>query len=476
MEAESSLKCKEVLEKLLDEEKLKYCFECGICTASCPMAELLGKSYNPRRLLERIMLSSEAVLASEELWLCAWCYSCSKHCPQALQLPEVFLLMRRLAKEKGHDEAYERSLEKIVKDVPLPLVATAVCFHPERAGLKMEAVLEKIGHLRGKGAKREKRKAREKARKVAIIGSGPAGLSVAYELSLRGYAPTVFEVLSEVGGMLRKCIPQYRLPREILEKEIEFLIDSGVEIKTGVAVGKDLSFEDLWRDGYEAVFVGVGVHKGQGLRIEGSDLNGVFHALDFLWDVNSGKKVDLGNNVVVVGGGNVAVDAARTALKLGANNVTILYRRSKEEMPAIPWEVKEAENEGVKIEFLVAPKRILGENGKVTAVECIRMLLGEPDESGRRKPVPIEGSEFKHEANMVILAIGETADVSFLPKDIELNDDGTVWVNPITMETSIRGVFAGGDVATGPATVIEAIRAGKTAAESIDCYLKSLGG
>jgi len=186
--------------------------------------------------------------------------------------------------------------------------------------------------------------------------------------------------------------------------------------------------------------------------------------------------MEIGKNVVVIGGGNVAMDVAKTALKLGAEKVTTLYRRSREEMPANPWEVKEAENEGVKIEFLVAPKKILGENGKASAVECVRMQLGEPDESGRRKPILREGSEFTRKADMVILAIGEAPDLEFLPKEIELNEDGTVWVNPITMETNLRGVFAGGDAVTGPATVIEAIRAGKRAAESIEKYLKSLGG
>jgi len=202
----------------------------------------------------------------------------------------------------------------------------------------------------------------------------------------------------------------------------------------------------------------------------------VIYALDFLWSVNSGKRMEIGKNVVVIGGGNVAMDSAKTALRNGANEVTILYRRSMEEMPANPWEIKEAEDEGVKIEFLVAPRKILGENGKVSAIERIRMNLGEPDESGRRKPIPVEGSEFTREADMVVLAIGETPDLEFLPKEIELNEDGTVWVNPITMETSLKGVFAGGDAVTGPATVIEAIRAGKRAAETIENYLKSLGG
>jgi NADPH-dependent glutamate synthase beta subunit-like oxidoreductase len=466
---------KEVLGKLLDAEKLKYCFECGICTSSCPMAELLGKSYNPRGLLERILLDPEKALASNELWFCAWCYRCNKHCPQALRLPEVFLAMRKVAKEHGHTASFEKALQEIVENVPLPLVTTMVCFHPERAELDKGKVLEKVEKAYKEHLKKEKaRRAQEVSEeKIAIIGSGPAGLTVAYELNMKGYGVTIFEALSEPGGMLRKCIPQSRLPKEILAKEVQFLRDLGVEIKTGVKVGEDLKLSDLWRDGYKAIFVGSGAHKCQTIKIDGGDLNGVIHALDFLWEANSGEKMNVGKKVIVIGGGNVAVDAARTARTFGAGEVTILYRRSREEMPAIPWEVKEAEDEGVKIELLVAPRKILGANGQVSSIECIRTRLEEPDETGRRKPIPIEGSEFTRETGMVIFATGETPDLGFLPKEIELNDDGTLWVNPITMETSLPGVFGGGDAVTGSATVIEAIRAGKCAAESIENYLKS---
>jgi NADPH-dependent glutamate synthase beta subunit-like oxidoreductase len=465
---------KQVLERILDAEKLKYCFECGICTASCSMAEMLGNGYNPRTLLEEIYLNPETVLGSDELWLCAWCYRCQKRCPQGLKLPEIFLSIRAIAKEHGNVKSFDRALQKIVKNIPLPLITTLVCFHPERAGLENEKVLEQIEQIRGEWLKTKKaEKSTKAAEKVAVIGSGPAGLTVTYELSKKGYQVTIFEALPELGGMLRKCIPEYRLPKKVLTREIQFIQDLGVEVKTCTEVGKDVRFEDFQKEGYRAVFIGAGAHKSQGLRVEGRDLNGVTHALDFLWGSNSGKKLEIGKNVVVVGGGNVAVDAARTALLKGAKEVTILYRRSKEEMPANLWEVKEAEDEGVKIEFLVSPKKILGEKGRVSAIECVRMQLGEPDESGRRKAFPVEGSEFRRETDMVVLAIGEAPDVGFLPKQVELNDDGTVWVNPITMETSTPGLFAGGDAVTGPASVIEAIRDGKRAAESIESYLKS---
>jgi len=469
---------KEDIKRLLDVDKLKYCFECGICTASCSMAELLGKDYNPRVLLEKIFLDPEAVLASDELWLCAWCYSCYKHCPQSLRLPEIFLFMRTTAIKNGYTQPIEKALKKIVENIPLPLVTTLVCFHPERAGIDKDEILNRIEKMRVERLKVGKRKKtlKNSGRKIAVIGSGPAGLTVAYELARKRHMVTIFEALPELGGMLRKCIPEYRLPKQVLAKEVQFIKDLGVEIKTGVTVGKDLTLDDLSKEGFKAIFIGSGAHKSQKLKIEGGDLKGVIHALDFLWGVNCGKKMEIGQKVVVIGGGNVATDAAKTALRLGAETVTILYRRSMEEMPANPWEVKEAENEGVKIEFLVAPKKILGETGKVSAVECVRMQLGELDESGRRKPIPIEGSEFTRETDMVILAIGEAPNLEFLPKEIELSEDGTVWVNPITMETSLQGVFAGGDAVTGPASVIEAIRAGNCAAASIENYLKSLGG
>ncbi len=440
------------------------------------MAELLGKSYNPRVLLEKILLNPEEVLNSEELWLCAWCYRCYKRCPQGLKIPEILLFLKAKAVEHGLLEPLDKAVQKIVNQIPLPTVTTLVCFHPERAGIDKNEVLKKIEKMRMESLEEKEKAVKASKHKVAVIGSGPAGLTVAFELAREGYSVTIFEALPEAGGMLRKCIPEYRLPKSVLAKEVQLLRELGVEIKTGVKVGEDLGFEDLLKGEYKAVFIGAGAHKSRKLKIEGENLEGVVHALEFLWNANLGKIKTIGENVVVIGGGNVAVDAARTALELEAKEVTILYRRSREEMPANPWEVKEAEEAGVKIEFLVAPKKILAKNGKVSAIECVRMELGEPDETGRRKPIPVEGSEFKREADMVILAIGETPDIGFLPKEIELNENGTVWVNPVTMETSLKGVFAGGDVVSGPATVIEAIAAGKRAAESIKKHLESLGG
>jgi NADPH-dependent glutamate synthase beta subunit-like oxidoreductase len=475
LEAAKTIASKKILERLLDVEKLKYCFECGICTASCSMAEMLAAQYNPRNLLEKIFLNLDSVLTSDELWLCAWCYRCYKRCPQALKLPEIFLYLRSAAIEHGYaQQSFEKALQKIVKNVPLPLVATLVCFHPERAGIGNDKVLQKIGQIRTEMCRPQKghKTVRSSKEKIAVIGSGPAGLTVAYELARKGYGITIFDALPELGGMLRKGIPEHRLPKHVLAEEVQFIKDLGVETRTGTRIGKDVDFNEFRKEPYKAIFVATGAHKGQRLKIEGEELKGVVHALDFLWDSNFDRKMKVGKNVVIIGGGKSAVDAATTALRLGGGKVAILYRRSREEMPANVWEVKEAEDQGVKVKFLVSPKKIIGDKGKVTAIECIRMQLGEPDETGRKRAIPIEDSEFRRETDMAILAIGEVPDLEFLPKEIERNDDGTVWVNPITMETTVLGVFAGGDAVRGPASVIEAIRDGKRAAEAIEDYLK----
>jgi NADPH-dependent glutamate synthase beta subunit-like oxidoreductase len=307
---------------------------------------------------------------------------------------------------------------------------------------------------------------------VAVIGAGPAGLTAAYELAKKGYPVTVIEASSHAGGMLRECIPEFRLPKKVVDAEIEQIKRTGVEIQTNTTLGKDLSFSDLWQKGFKAVFISVGAHRTRKLGAEGESLIGVLDALDFLKLTNEGKNAGVGNHVVVIGGGNVAIDSARTALRSGAKDATILYRRSMDEMPANPYEIKEAEHEGVKISFLVAPKRILGQDGHVNGVECIKMELGESDESGRRAPKPIAGSEFTVLTDSVILAIGEAPDVSFLPEEIEVTENNTVAVDPFSVITSQPGVFAGGDCVSGPATVIEAIVAGKKAANCIDQYLR----
>jgi len=471
LEGNRAMLPKQLLHQLLDEEKLKYCFECGICTASCPMVELVPSRYNPRTLLQKIFLDSEGALKDEALWLCAWCYRCHKKCPQRLKLPEIFLSVRKIATERGYVEGLKSAYEVIGEEVPLPTVCTWVCFHPERAEVDRRLA---EGYLRARARKtKAPPKRKEHKVKVAVVGSGPAGLTAAQELAQRGYVVTVFESSPHIGGMPRECIPRHRLPKTVLDSDLKRITDLEVEIKTGTPIGKDLAIQGLLQQGYRAVFVSVGAHKSRKLGVEGEDLEGVTHALDFLRRVNMDGRVRVGNRVAVIGGGNVAMDAARTARRLGAREVQILYRRSRDEMPANPWEVKETEGEGVKVQFLVAPKRVLGKDGRAAALECVIMSLGEPDETGRRSPLPIEGSEFQMEVDMVILAVGEAPDLSLLPKEVETNETNTVAVNPITMETSLPGVFAGGDCVSGPATIIEAIVAGKRAAAHMDEYLKN---
>jgi NADPH-dependent glutamate synthase beta subunit-like oxidoreductase len=464
---------KELQEKLLDNEKLKYCFECGICTASCPMTELTQNHYNPRITLETIFLNPEKALSKPDIWLCGWCYRCYKRCPNKLKPPEILLFVKALAVEKGMLEGLKEAAEIIGTAVPLAESCYYVCFHPERSKIskeQFESTLKKVIKSRGELKRHKPDESHDE--KVAIIGSGPAGLTAAYELKRRGYPVTVFESSPEIGGMLRYGIPEERLPRKAVDDDAEFIKSFSVELKTNTALGKDTTIEQLQKEGYKAIFIAVGALKSRKIGCEGEDLSGAICALDFLRDIKSRKNVKVGEKVAVIGGGNVAVDAARSALHMGAKEVVILYRRTCEEMPANPWEVKEAEEEGVKIEFLVAPVKFLGKNGKVFGVELVKMELGEPDESGRRTPKPVEGSQFTREFDMVILAVGEAVDTSFLSKEIELSDINTIWADPITMETTMPGVFAGGDAVTGPSSVMEAIVAGKRAADSIDLFLR----
>lgn len=310
--------------------------------------------------------------------------------------------------------------------------------------------------------------------RVAIVGSGPAGLTAAYFLAPLGYSVTVFEAHSEPGGALLS-IPDYRLPKDIVRQEIALIRDRGVEIRTHTRLGVDFSIDDLFERGYKAVFLAVGTHSAHGLGIAGEDLDGVIQGLPFVWDVNLAQAGDLmGKKVAIIGGGNVAVDAARSAVRLGAEATYIVYRRRREDMPAEESEVREAEREGVHIHYLLGPVEICG-NGGVEQLRCARMALGEFDSSGRRRPIPSK-EEVMLEVDVVIVAVGQWPDLSFLRDgQIEVDRRGRIEVDPDSLMTRWEGVFAGGDVVTGPATVVEAITAGQKAAMSIYRYLGGSG-
>jgi len=474
MQKIKEISLEKALKKILDFKKLKLCFECGICTASCPIAELFPEHYNPRILLHNLPLGEKNILESPGLWLCAWCYRCYRRCPQNINLPEIFLSVRKLAVEAGYLEGFYNALRILEEKIPLLVSTSHVCFHPERVIKNKQIVKNSIQYasLTDEYVKKKKRYSASTPQKnIAIIGSGPAGLSAAKDLAKKGYSVTIFEACSSPGGMLRKCIPEYRLPRRSIDFDIDRLREKGIEIKTNMVIGKNLDFKKLTKD-FDAIFIASGSHNERPLKIQGNELEGVIYALDFLEKANS-EKAKVSDKVAVIGGGNVAIDSARTALRLGAKDVTILYRRSEEEMPANLWEIKEAKEEGINIEFLVAPNRVIGKKGKAIGIECIRINLGEIDDSGRKRPVPIRDSEFVKEAGTIIIAIGQSPSTVFLPKTVEITKKRTISVDPISLETSSCGIFAGGDVTFGSASIMEAIAAGKQAAKSIDSYLKN---
>ncbi len=402
---------------------------------------------------------------------------CRKACPAGINVQAYVAL---ISQRKFGD-----ALEIIRKSIPFPSVCGRVCFSPcedacarkdideplsIRSLKRLVADYEETSGLR----KKSKPVPKTHAEEIAIIGSGPAGLTSAYELAKMGYPVTVFESEQKSGGSLRYCIPEYRLPEKVLDDEIDYIKGLGVEIKTNVEIGKDLTIDGIKEKGFKAIFVATGAHHCISLDIEGEDLKGVFHALDFLKDVRCRRGGELGKKVAVIGGGNVAIDAARTARRVGGDEVTIIYRRSEKEMPAHHKEVEEAKKEGVRFHFLASPTRIVGKDGEVVGIECIKNVLGPPDESGRQRPVPIEGSEFVVTVDSVLLGIGEMPDISFLPREVEVARGNKIVVDEVTFETKMPGIFAGGDSVTGPASVIEAIAAGKKAAISIDRYIRGV--
>ncbi|HID94774.1 MAG TPA: 4Fe-4S dicluster domain-containing protein [Candidatus Latescibacteria bacterium] len=377
---------------------------------------------------------------------------------------------------------YKEAVQLIMERLPLPGVLGRVCPHPCESQCRRSEVDEPLAIRDLKRFASDQvdleelplPEIEERPEKVAVIGSGPAGLTVAYYLRLKGYQVTIFEALPVLGGMLRVGIPDYRLPPEILDREINRILQTGIKTRTEQILGTDFTLADLEREGFKAIFLGIGAHRGMRLNIPGEDrFEGVLDAVDFLREVNLGKRELPGRRVVIIGGGNVAIDAARTALRLGCEEVNVVYRRSREEMPAYAEEIEEALAEGVSISYLSAPVGILGEDGKVTGIKCIRTELGPPDATGRRRPLPVEGSEFVIPCDAIIPAVGQQPETKWAANeaDLEVGNRGTLTVNPYTMQTAVPHVFAGGDAVTGPGTVIEAVSAGHRAVEAIHRYL-----
>ncbi len=454
------------------------CTACGKCLLVCPI-----KPYDTHN--EGLMLRTAIDFQGPRGY--GWTYNIEKETPACQERCPVHIDIRRYVGLIAQGR-YEEAIRVIREKNPLPAVCGLVCPHPcetacnrghQDEPIAIDALKRFVAtyeiEMRKAGRIAPPRRAKDKKTRVAIVGAGPAGLTVAHDLALEGYRCTIFEEAPVPGGMLWLCIPEYRLPRDILMNDVDYIKELGVEIRLETPLSRDFTVDDLFKQGYKAVFLGVGAHAGLKMRVPGEDeFEGFLDCIKFLRAVNLGDKTRPGNKVIVIGGGNSAIDSARTAIRLGCEEVTILYRRSRLEMPANPWEVDAADEEGVKIHYLAAPTKILGKGGKVAGMECTRMELGKLDASGRRRPVPVAGSEFTVEADLIIPAISQEPDISFLPDDhgFEISRWNSFVINESTGETNREGVYAGGDDVTGPATVIQAIQAGHVAAENMKEYLK----
>ena len=403
---------------------------------------------------------------------------CINACPSHVDIPGYV--------EKIRLGRWEEALEIIRRDCCLPGTIGRVCVRPCefncRRGLMDEPITIKA--LKRFVADQELTRGVEpdlsfietKKDKVAIIGAGPAGLACAYHLGHKGYKTTIFEALPEAGGMAKAGIPDYRLPPDLLNYEVSLVEKMGAEIRYNVNVGKDITIEGLTKEKYKAIFVGVGAPEASAMRCEGEDegYERFMTGVHFLREIAFGRRPIEGKKIAVVGGGNVAMDCVRSAMRIGFDDVNLIYRRTEAEMPADPVEIEEAKEEGIKFHFLVQPIKILAEDGKVSGLECLKMELGEPDESGRRRPNPVEGSNFVIECDAMVPAIGQVCEVdSVMPDGADLTRWKTLVVDEITFQSSQPSVFGGGDCVTGPATLIGALAAGKNAARFIVRYLET---
>jgi len=453
---------------------VKECSLCGL-GQTCPNPVLTTLEYFRDEYETHIREKKCAAAVCDALMISP----CQHTCPVGINIPKY---VAQIAAGE-----YLEAVNTIRERNPFPAICGRICHHPcegrcRRGELDDPVAIRALKRFAAdwyfdhvEELPPPERFPQTQSQKVAVVGAGPTGLSCAYFLAQMGYPVTVFEALPLGGGMLSVAIPDFRLPREVIEQEIDYITKRGVEIKYNTPINVNFTIEDIRNSGFESVFIAAGAQRSQNIGIPGEleDVEGFYYGLRFLRDVKIGKPVKIGRSVAVIGGGNVALDSSRTALRLGADEVNIFYRRSREEMPVTEVEYDETLAEGVQVNFLVSPTRIVSNDWKIAGLQCVHMRLAEPDASGRRRPIPVSGSEFFAPADTVIAAVGQAPDLSFLPPDSAL--ERTRWerlaVDENRLVTNVPGVFAGGDFVSGPGMVIEAIAAGRRGAIAIDKYL-----
>jgi NADPH-dependent glutamate synthase beta subunit-like oxidoreductase len=495
-------------ERFNDIEMFRYCEQCGRCSSACPITGI--NMFNIRRLVRHVELDLiDEIAGSDMPWFCAACGRCEDACPNGIRILDITRTLRAIGPEEripqkppcteacpaGIDvpgylrriaaNQPDQACKLIIERAPFPGILGRVCTHPCETACKRGEVNESISICAAKRYAADKAgdlsdwmadTASDSGHRVAVIGAGPAGLTAAFYLSKKGHQVTVFEAREKAGGMMRYGIPDYRLPADVLDKEINNVLSTGIELRTGQKLGVDFEIEQLKQEGFEAVFVAVGAQLSRKIELDGAELEDVHWGVEFLAAVSEGREITVRDRVIVIGGGNVAVDVALTALRLGAKDVKLACLESREEIPANPWEIDQAQQEGVEMMYSWGPEKICENNGKVAGVELVR-CTSVFDAEGNFCPY-FDDTRKSVAVDQVILAVGQASETAFCQNFCFLDDQhslpvnqGLIAIDRSTQQTEMRGVYAGGDAANGPATVIEAIAAGRRAASSIDMYL-----